>query len=410
MIEKFKIGDIEVYKASVDFVESTSIAFVVRVGSVHENENELGASHFIEHVSFRGTKRYTMRELKLSVEKVGGSLNAFTSRLATVYYAKVPDFKSKETFDILHSIVSEPLIGEDSVELERKIIMEEYKMSLEDPDDRLYNLVLENVWGGPYGREIIGTEKTIKSLTAEDLRNYHDSKYVSSRVKVVVVGDTKEVEKVLNTLENFPRNGDVQDPPEPDFKRNEKPVYHEMKSLKHIHAFLIKEGAGRKSEDYLKYMIMNTMLGSGMSSYLFEEIREKLGTVYDIGSTTFALKGNGIFGIYFSTSPEFFDKTLKAVVGALRNFKVEKYMEYGIQRTLGKLILSLESPAGVLGYIIERLSSGCEVKEPSKIEEEIKSITLDELKDFYNKKFTDDWQLFTVVPEGSEVNIASVTI
>ena len=410
MIEKFKVGDIEVYKADVDFVESTSIAFVVRVGSAHESENELGASHFIEHVSFRGTNRYTMRELKLAVEKVGGMLNAFTSRLSTVYYAKVPNFKSKETFDILQSIVSEPLIDEKAVELERKIIMEEYKMSLEDPDDRLHNLVLKNVWGGPYGREIIGTEETIKSLTAKDLKSYHDSKYVSSRVKVAVVGDTKEVEKVIKELEKFPRDGDIEDPPEPQFKRNEKAMYHEMKSLKHIHAFLVKEGAGKKSEDYIKYLIMNTMLGSGMSSYLFEEIREKLGTVYDIGSTALFLKEKGIFGLYFSTSPEFFDKTLNAVVDVMKNFKVEEYMDYGIQRSLGKMILSLESPAGVLGYIVDRLSSGCEVKEPSEVEKEIKSVTLNELKDLYNEKFTGEWQLFTVVPERVKVEIKNVEI
>ena len=410
MIEKFKIGDIEVYKASVDFVESTSIAFVVRVGSVHESERELGASHFIEHVSFRGTKKYTMRELKLAVEKAGGMLNAFTSRLATVYYAKVPDFKSKETFDILHSIVSEPLIDTNSVELERKIIMEEYKMSLEDPDDRLHNLVLKNVWRGPYGREIIGTERTIKSLTADKLKKYHDSKYVSSRVKVAIVGDTKEVEKVLKDLGKFPRDGDIEDPPEPQFKRNEKPIYCEMKNLKHIHAFLVKEGVGKKSKDYTKYLIMNTMLGSGMSSYLFEEIREKLGTVYDISSTALPLKEKGIFGIYFSTSPEFFDKTLNAVVNAMKNFKIEEYMDYGIQRSLGKMILSLESPAGVLGYIVDRLSSGCEVKEPSEVEKEIKSVTLNELKDLYSEKFSGEWQLFTVVPEGVNMNIKSVVI
>ncbi len=402
MINKSKIGNVEIYTVPFDHVETVSIAFLMRVGSVHESDSEAGAAHFIEHVAFRGTKSFSMKELKLTVEKVGGSLNAFTGRLSTGYYAKIPSFQTKEAYDVLYELVRYPLMKEEDVELERMIIKEEYRMSLEVPEERLHDIAVENIWPGPYGRDTIGREETIESMTVETLKEFHKNHYVSNKLKVIATGDIKHFEKLLPNLEEFDITADYEDPEEPTFKRNEDVVFHRMRDLKHVHVLLVREGVGRNSNDFVKMDILDTMLGSGMSSYLFEEIREKLGTVYDITSETLSLRKTGLFGVYFSTSPENVETTLNKVIESLGKFKVEDYFDYGIKRRLGKLMMLVESPGGLLSYIILRLSTGCDVMEFKKYEDMIKSLTIGEMKEFAERMLKGRWEIFAVGPESFE--------
>ncbi len=411
MIYRDRVGSVELYEIPVDYVETTSVAFVVRAGSVHESDSEAGVAHFLEHVVFRGTKDFDMKELKLMVEGVGGTLNAFTGRLSTVYYAKVPSFQAEKTLKVLSSIVGFPLLREEDVEMERRIILEEYKMSLEIPEDRLHDLALESVWGSPYGRDIIGRQETISGISASDLRRFHGEKYVANKIKIVMAGRTKEVKERLEDVAGLlQRDGNFEDPPEPEFVIPDKPASQTMRDLKHVHVLILKKTPGRTEEDFLKLLVLNTMLGSGMSSYLFEEIREKLGTVYDISTEVLALKNTGVFGIYFSTSPETLDITLGRLIGKLREFDVREYYDYGIKRYLGKMMMLLESPGGMMTYVVDRISLGCDVRDFSEYEEMIKALTVDEMRDFAEKLLSGEWAAFAVGPRGFEWDITSVNV
>ncbi len=399
------------YEIPVDFVETTSMAFVVRIGSVHESDSKAGVAHFLEHVVFRGTKSYSMKELKLAIEGVGGTLNAFTGRLSTVYYAKVPSFQSVEAMRVLYSLVEEPLIREEDVEIERKIILEEYRMSLDVPEERLHNLALRSVWGFPYGRDIIGEEGTINSLTREDLVEFHRKGYVDSKIKLVLAGDLKRLGNNLEEVaKSFRRNGKFPDPSEPTFRYPEEKTLENMRDLKHVHVLLVREAPGRLSEDFLRLVVLNTMLGSGMSSYLFEEIREKNGLVYDVFTEVLPLKSTGLFGIYFSTSPDRVSETLNTLVDSLKRFDVRDYYDYGIKRYLGKLMMLLESPGGMMTYVVDRLSLGCDVRDFKEHEEQIRSITLNEMVDFSERMLEGKWAVFTVAPEGFDWDVGEVIV
>ena len=183
-----------------------------------------------------------------------------------------------------------------------------------------------------------------------------------------------------------------------------------MKDINHVHVLLLKEGLGKTSKDYEKMMVLDTILGSGMSSYLFENIREKLGTVYEIYSFAYSLKNVGIYGIYFSTSPENVLKTLEEIKGALTKFEASEHYEYGTKRRLGRFKMSMESPSGVLNYMVDRLIYSDNVIHPKDYEKFITDTTPQELRNFSEEFLSSDWSVFAVAPEGFTWNISKIKI
>ncbi|HOJ94596.1 MAG TPA: pitrilysin family protein, partial [Fervidobacterium nodosum] len=169
-------------------VRSVTIAFIIGTGPVYEPDNLLGISHFIEHTVFRKTKKRSLKKIKLPIEQVGGILNAWTDKESTVYYAKVPSTFFKTAFQILKELVFEPDFIEKNVELERKIILQEYYSDQEIPEQRLFNKFFENLIEGPHSKSIIGTEETIKNITLNDIINFHNEMYTPYNVKLILAG------------------------------------------------------------------------------------------------------------------------------------------------------------------------------------------------------------------------------
>ncbi len=409
-VERIDISDLKLYVEDLPHVETVSVAFLVRIGSAHEGDSQAGISHFLEHVSFRGTRNFAMKELKYTVESVGGVLNAFTTPVSTVYYARVPSFQLKKTMKVLNEIVFYPLVREEDVEIERRIILEEIKMTYENPEERLYKMAILSVWGEPYGRDTLGYENTVLKFTSKEIRKYHGEKYLPSRVKVALAGNLEGLKEVLKELGDMEDKGKVTDPKEPDFKHNDAVKIENMRDINHVHVLILKNGLGKLDGDYEKMMVLDTILGSGMSSYLFEEIREKLGTVYDIYSLSYSLKKSGIYGIYFSTSPEYVERTLNEVKAALSRFRAKEYHEYGIKRRLGKFKMSMESPGGVVNYMVDKLLYSEAVEDPKEHERSILSITPQELEKFSEKFLEGNWSVFAVAPGGFSWEICRITI
>ncbi len=395
MMEKRFVNGVPVYSVELGWVETLTMAFSVKAGSSHERDSLAGVSHFLEHVSFRGSENMSMRQMKYTIESVGGTLNAFTGRTSTVYYCRVPNFKAGEAFEVMKELVLRPRISPEDVEIERKIIVEEYRMSQESPEDRLHDMALKSSWPGPYGRPVIGEMETIERISSDDIKEYHSKMYGVPRISLVLIGDISSLDP---HLEEIPRvNGD--DPKEPEFSLSGE-SHQVMKDLKQVHFLLLREGIGMEDEDFPKMLVLNTMMGSGMSSYLFEEIREKRGLVYDIFSETFLLRRSGLFGVYFSTSPDRADETLGEVVGALKSFETSKYLDYGKERYTGKLKMMVESPGGFLGFVLERLSLGLDPVEPRDLEESISEISKDDMESFVSRFLPGTWRVFSVGPEG----------
>ncbi|MBT1247835.1 MULTISPECIES: pitrilysin family protein [unclassified Thermosipho (in: thermotogales)] len=392
---------IELYFYPVEGVRSATIAFNVGVGSVYEPEELSGISHFIEHLSFRGTKKYNMKELKLMVEEVGGMLNAWTDKENTVYYAKVPSSTLFDAFDALKEIVFYPNFKDEDLELERSIIYQEYLSHKEDPMSNLFDLMYQKGLRGPHSKTVIGTEETIKNISLDDIKRFHEEFYTPYNVKVIIVGyaDRKVLDKIVNELEkvygNFIRT-----------MKHKSDINHGIlegkiiKNAKQVHILYVTKGFSLEEHERYPMIVLNTILSSGMSSYFFEEIREREGLVYDIFSTNLSQKNWGIFNIYAAVSLEKVEKFVRKMSEVIRNFKLTDDMfNYGKKRMIGKLELSTESTSTITNLIIEYLANDVTPELPIDIIKRIKTIQKKEIEDVFEKLFTQQWSLFYVSPE-----------
>jgi len=404
-MEKYTINDVETFIIPFDKARTVSCAFLIKKGSVHEPEELAGISHFIEHMVFRGTEKYDRFSLKYTVEVVGGNLNAFTDRLATAYYAKVPEFHFEKSIDVLKELTFHPIFSPEDMEIERKIIIEEYKMSQDDPTSKLFDTLIETVWPGAYGRPIIGRKETIEKISVEDLREYHKKNYNLSDTKIVLAGKVNDqlltfLEETLKDLKKTEKGNEL--PPPPSFHYTE-PKYVLRNDLEQVHIAIAKPVCGRADRDIYPLFTLNTALGSGMSSILFHEIREKEGFVYDVFSQLYTLKETGILIVYAAFSPEKieeFFKKLKAVLSSEKLFM--KNYEYGKMRYLGKLEMITDNPSGMMSFVIENLSHGFLETLEDRVEK-MKAVTQEEYRRVYERFVTGKWSVFGIGPEAGRI-------
>jgi len=397
------IGKFRVIVIPFENVKTTSCAFVVKSGSADEPDPLAGVSHYLEHVVFRGTKKYDHFQLKYIVESVGGVLNAFTERRATVFYIKVPEMNFLNSFDVLKSLVFEPTIDEESVEIERKVILEEYKMNKDDPVSYLHDLLFENVWIGPFGRPILGYEDTIKSISREELLEYHDKMYFPGNMIVVLAGKVNGtfMEVVEKELKSIDKEGEKKDIDFPSFTYPSSVIYEARNDMEQVHVALAKPIPGRENSDYPAIALLNTALGSGMSSLLFHEIREKEGLVYDIYSQVYALRKTGVLVIYSSMSPSNLEKFFKKLRRLLSSMQILENFEYGKNRLLGKLEMMTESPGSVMGFVVDRLVCGLESYDIDSFMEEIKKLDEYDFEKAAKEILLGNWAVFGLGPDSA---------
>ena len=404
-MERHTVNEIEIFTIPFDKARTISCAFLIKKGSAHEPEELAGISHFIEHMAFRGTKSYDHFSLKYTVEVVGGTLNAFTDKLATAYYAKVPEFHFGKTLNVLKEITFYPIFSPEDTEIERKIILEEYKMSQDDPTSKLFDTLVETVWPGPYGRPIIGRKETIEKISSEDLREYHRKNYNLPDTKIILAGKVNDdylslLEKELSELERN-KPGDPLPPP-PSFEHTE-PRYIVRNDLEQVHIAMARPICGRISEDIYPLYALNTALGSGMSSILFHEIREKEGFVYDVFSQIYALKETGIIIVYAALSPEKIDEFFSKMKEVLSNESLfMKNFEYGKTRYLGKLDMVTDNPAGMMSFVIDNLSHDSLETIEERVER-IKNVSKEDYRRAYERFIAGNWSVFGIGPESGKI-------
>lgn len=384
-------------------VRSATIAFIVGSGPVYEPDHLLGISHFIEHVSFRKTKRRTMRKIKLPIEEVGGVLNAWTDKETTVFYAKVPASFFKTAFNILREIVFEPDFTERNVELERKIILEEYYSEREVPEQRLFNTFFDKLVEGPHSKPIIGREDTIRRITVDDIRSFHAEMYTPYNVKVFVAGNVTRSD--LSLLEKLNLGAGLKTAKHVSKLRKDV-VFDRFEESQQFHVLLAHEGVGLSNEEKLyATTVLNTVLGSGMSSVLFEQIRERKGLVYDVATWNIQSREWGLFAIYAATSEKNVHKLLRELFALLRNFKLtEKLFSYGKRRLLGMLELATESTSALTNLYIQYVANEVPVRTIDELIERVKAVTQGEVMDAYNDLTSGTWSLAYVTP-GQEISV-----
>ncbi|MBQ9300827.1 MAG: insulinase family protein [Clostridia bacterium] len=308
-------------------LRSVSIGVWVRAGSILEKPEENGLSHFIEHLAFKGTARRSARQIAQEMDAVGGYLNAATSKLATTYYAKVIDEDLPLAADILADIVIHPAYDEREMNKERSVVLEEISMTDDSPEDVAYDLVATAMFGDqPLGRTILGPREIIESCSRQDILNYRARHYSPMNACVAVAGNF-ETEKLRDILEQHfgawqGRAGELY----PVNITNRNPaVLTADKDTEQAHICLGYSGRELGSQDVYAMAVFNSVLGGGMSSRLFQRIREESAMAYSVYSAPSAYPYCGDFTVYAAVSP----KNVRTVVSQIDE-EIAKLLNDGI--------------------------------------------------------------------------------
>lgn len=349
-------------------MRSVAAGVWIRQGAAHEAPEHIGASHLLEHMVFKGTARRSALQIAEELEALGGSLDAYTSREHTSYQARVLDEHLPTALDVLSDLVVAPEIRPADLELEREVVLEEIAQVEDTPDDLVFDLHGDRLWGPhPYGRPILGSTETVGSMQAETLREIHRSRYVGQNLVVAAAGNVDHddfVERVASHFGQVPegeRNGGVEAP-----DGTTRGVDHVQRDSAQTHIVFGTRAPGHADSDRYPLVLLSSALGGGMSSRLFQRVREELGLCYSVFTFQSFYRAAGILGVYVGTRPATAEQASEAVRSELQRVATEGLGEGGLariqQQVRGQVMLSLEST----GSRLHRLASFALHDEPMR--------------------------------------------
>ncbi len=331
-------------------VRSAAAGIWVRTASGHETPSTMGVSHLLEHMVFKGTAERTARQIAESLEARGGSLDAYTSRDHTSYQAHVLDTDLPLALDVLTDLVQRPLLRDSDLALERNVVLEELHGVLDTPDDLVFELFSESLFGShPYGYSILGTEGSVAALTTDDLRRVHTQGYYPGNCVIAVAGHITH-EQVLALLDQqgwF--TGEPRAPLAPVMAATGQLGIQRLEARDLQQAHIVMGATTVSGADPRRWGlgILSTALGGGMSSRLFQRVREELGLCYAIHAWHSTLRSAGVFGVYVGTRPETADQAVEAINAELARLVAEGLPEGELADTKsqlkGQVMLALES-------------------------------------------------------------------
>ncbi|MBI3811588.1 MAG: insulinase family protein [Nitrospirae bacterium] len=342
---------IRVVMEEIPFVKSASLGIWVEVGSRDEDDTEAGLSHFIEHMFFKGTARRSARQIAQEMDGLGGELNAFTSRETTVFYAKMVDEHLPRAVDLLSDLFRHSRFSPAEIEREKKVILEEIKMVEDDPEDLVHDLHTANVWrGNPIGRPILGEVKIVRAVSRRKILDYLNRKYLPGRIVISAAGrfNRSALIKQLNrAFRTFGRASERGSSWRPSLPVADGRLVIRRKKLEQAHLCLGLPGLPLAHRDRYGMYALNTLLGGGMSSRLFQEVREKRGLVYSIYSHFAGFKDAGMLTVYAASSPKAIRQVLNVTIRELRRLRERGIRSDELRRAVdqmkGGTLLSLES-------------------------------------------------------------------
>ena len=341
---------------------SVSLGIWVENGSRHEARHENGISHFIEHLLFKGTEQRTAAQIAEEMDAVGGVLNAFTSKEHTCYYAKVLDEDLPLAIDLLTDIFLHSNFDGEEIERERSVILQEISQAEDTPDDYIHDLFsLDFFKDHPLARPICGSVETVNSFRRQDFLTFFKSRYRPRRVVVAAAGHLRHDQLVQAFSERLGfvsdsvydgRSSSQDDAGAPEMGSG---IFQHAKSLEQVHLCLGMPGVHQTHPQRYTAYVLNTLLGGGMSSRLFQEIREKRGKAYSVYSFSSAYKDVGYVGVYAGTSLEWVEEVVELILKELKQLAAGDIKDEEIRRTQGQLVgsmmLGLESTDSWMSHI-----------------------------------------------------------
>ncbi|WP_067132859.1 M16 family metallopeptidase [Microtetraspora malaysiensis] len=356
-------GGLRVVTETMPTVRSVAVGMWVGIGSRDEAPEHMGATHFLEHLLFKGTSTRDAMEISASIEGIGGEINAFTAKEYTCYYARVLDEDLPLAIDVLADVVTSSLITPEDVESERGVILEEIAMHDDDPSDVVHEQFSAELYGDtPIGRPILGNEESINALSRDRIHEYYQRYYLPPLTVVSVAGNVNHERVVELVAAAYERAGALAQLAPPAPPRLDGPGVEQRSGIRVVdrpteqaNLVLGTTGVSRGDDRRFALGVLNAALGGGMSSRLFQEIREKRGLAYSAYSYTSQYADTGQFGIYVGCLPSKIDDVLKICRDELSRIVAEGITAEEITRGKGQmrggLVLGLEDTGSRMSRI-----------------------------------------------------------
>src|ERR1700735_1818632 len=332
----------------MEHVHSVSAGIWLRSGSRREPADLNGISHFIEHMVFKGPRRRTAEDIAREVDRVGGMLDAFTAKEMGCFNTRVLDEHLPKAFDVLADMVLEPKFATEDIAREQSVILEEIRMTQDNPEDLVHELFTQNFWSShPRGKPILGTPETVSAFTRNTLQDWFRQYYAPNHLVITAAGHLTHEQLVDLVAERFSKLAPVE---ESFTDSKPEPMTHITLKSKHeleqVHLCLGVPALPMNDRRRFAVSVMNNVLGGGMSSRLFQNIREKLGLAYAIFSELSSYRDTGVLSIYAGTSLETAGQLIECVLEELRRMRDEPLTEEELRRAKdhlkGATLLSLE--------------------------------------------------------------------
>lgn len=404
---------VRIVTEEIDHVRSVAIGFWIGAGSRYEEESFEGISHFIEHMFFKGTEKRSTKQLAESLEAVGGQLNAFTTKEYTCYYAKVLDEDMDLAIDVLSDMFFSSVFDANEIEKEKKVVIEEIKMYEDAPDELIHDLFSEFIWDEhPLAKPILGTEESINQLNRDKILKYIDKHYAPENLVIAVAGkfQTEKVLQMLSKFGEFKRGAHRDSLAVPKTRAAQRFV---KKDTEQMHLVMGVPGLGQNDPDIYPMLIVNNILGGGLSSRLFQQIREQRGLAYSVYSYHSTYLDAGLFAIYAGTSPantkEVIDCILMEMNDLYKNGITSEELERTKAQIKGNLYLGLESVSSRMSRMGKTELMHEHVLSPDEVVKKMESVTLEDVHRVIRQLWQRDKISMTMVgPAGYYVDLQKV--
>jgi len=348
---------VRVITEKMDHVRSVSLGVWITTGSRAESQQENGISHFIEHMVFKGTEKRSAEDIARSVDSIGGGLDAFTAKEMVSYNTKVLDEHLPLAFDVLADMVRHPLFREEDIEKEKGVILEELKMEVDNPEYLLHEIFSSSFWKDhSLGKPILGTKDTVRKFDREMIHDYYRRYYSPSNILITAAGNLNHERLVELSRGHFEDlKITVRPSADPTPVPHAKLTFRNKTSLEQTHLYMGVPAYPFPHELRFACYALNTVLGGGMSSRLFQNIREKQGLAYAVYSELSMYRDTGCLAIYAGTSVETAGKVIESIVNELRELKEKPVPEEELRRAKdhlkGSFMLGLESTSSRMGNL-----------------------------------------------------------
>jgi predicted Zn-dependent peptidase len=384
---------VRVVTERVPSVRSVALGFWIATGSVTERDSEAGISHLLEHMLFRGTERFGSEEIDQIFDAMGAEINAGTDKEATSLYTRVLDRHLERAFDVMGEMVFQPRFGE--LETEREVVLEEIAMYEDDPQDKVFDVLGEAVFGShPLGRAVIGTADVVGAVTREQLAAFHADRYAPEQIVIAAAGslDHDALVEMAGRLEisASQKRAHASTPiAAPDFERR---VRFREKDTEQYHVCIGGVGMAREDERRFALRVLEGVLGGTSSSRLFQEVRERRGLAYSVFSFANLYAETGEIGLYVGTRPENLSEAVSVIATELARCAAEPANDVELIRSRenlkGRVVLSMESTAARMSHLGSSMLYELPILSMDEVIERIDAVGIADLESIAAELFT----------------------